>query len=846
MKKGRILKKITLFFVILFLFISLKSQSQNSNAQVFDLSGKTWLMEGMLPGEGIKNQFHKYLPDAGKASVPGDVYTNLWRMGRIDDMNFGTNSQKAKWVMDYEWWYFKEFDLPKKMEGKQIRVLFEGVDYACDVYLNGEYLGNHEGMFSHFSFDISNLINYTTERESKDNNYLAVRLHPAPRNLALVNGRKYRWHGDYNQNVTPTGIWKPVKLVATGITRIEDVYIHSLLNKDGAATVVVELELINDTGTNQEIDAEIKFSGENFKSKEYSAIISEILKPGSNKIKKTIQVPDPKLWWPWDMGDQNLYNAKVLVKKKDEFQDAKNVTFGIREVKMEMNPGWSEDEVQWPWTVMINRKRHFVRSGTWGGPPDMFTGRSTEETYKKLIRLAKEANINNLRIFNWHPPEIPLFYKLCNEAGITVWQDIATVNNPILHFDKTEKQAIFDEAVATLKQRRNNPCNIIIEGSEEILFMSSQSAREYQWSFVKELGDTLKKYTDLHYIPTSPLSGHHAVSLGMKKHETAHPHGVHYGMGQFFMEDYYPKQNYAAIPELAVTSCPNVESIKKFIPEDELWPPGPSWGYHWADLDVLQGHNFEVFGEDFTDKSLEEFVTATQIAQGTYFQYAIELYRTRKPKFSAISFCHFILNTPDFKWATVDYYLQPKKSYYFIKKAYQPLLITLQYERRRWMPNEEFKGKLWVVNDHMKEFKGCNAILKVMDQNKKMVKELKIEIGNVQEDSAKEFFNINFKVPGKMGDKFYVEIEMYDKLEEKVSVNDYMFLIDDQEKALETYKKYGKKYSERIQEFGYSTNRYFPGLFDNTKSIKADWINVDNVKLQKGNDNNKELGVVEN
>ena len=111
----------------------------------------------------------------------------------------------------------------------------------------------------------------------------------------------------------------------------------------------------------------------------------------------------------------------------------------------------------------------------------------------------------------------------------------------------------------------------------------------------------------------------HGISLGMKAHESAHPHGVHYGMGNFFMEDYYPKQNFAAIPELAVTSCPNVESIKKFIPENELWPPGPSWGHHWADLDILQGHNFEVFGEDFTNKSLEEFVKATQIAQGTYF-----------------------------------------------------------------------------------------------------------------------------------------------------------------------------------------------------------------------------------
>ena len=155
--------------------------------------------------------------------------------------------------------------------------------------------------------------------------------------------------------------------------------------------------------------------------------------------------------------------------------------------------------------------------------------------------------------------------------------------------------------------------------------------------------------------------------------------------------------------------------LYEFIPEDELWPPGPSWGYHWADLDVLQARNYEVFGEDFTNKSIEEFVHATQVAQGVSFQYAFELYRTRKPKMSAINFCHFILNSPDFKWATVDYYLQPKESHYYIQRCFQPLLITLQHEKRHWMPGEAFKGKIWVVNDFMESYKGCKASLSIMD-----------------------------------------------------------------------------------------------------------------------------------
>lgn len=193
---------------------------------------------------------------------------------------------------------------------------------------------------------------------------------------------------------------------------------------------------------------------------------------------------------------------------------------------------------------------------------------------------------------------------------------------------------------------------------------------------------------------------------------------------------------------------------------------------------------------------------------------------------SAVCFCHFILNSPDFKWATVDYYLQPKKSHYFIKKAYQPLLVTLQYERRRWMPGEEFKGKLWVVNDFMKGFEGCKAEIKIMNNAREVIEKQSVDWGNISPDSSKEMMSLAFKVPGKMDDKFYVEIEMTDKTGNKVSANDYMLLVGDQKAALEVYKRYGQKSRERKNKYGNSTFRYFPGLFDNRKSLEVEWLDV--------------------
>ncbi len=84
---------------------------------------------------------------------------------------------------------------------------------------------------------------------------------------------------------------------------------------------------------------------------------------------------------------------------------------------------------------MLNGKRHFIRSACWGGPPDIFVGRTSKEEYKKLIEMAKAANMNNIRIFGWHPPEIPEFYQYCNEAGLTVWQDVIPLGTANLSQD---------------------------------------------------------------------------------------------------------------------------------------------------------------------------------------------------------------------------------------------------------------------------------------------------------------------------------------------------------------------------------------------------------------------------
>ncbi|MFY0625005.1 MAG: hypothetical protein JXR07_01840 [Reichenbachiella sp.] len=819
----------SIFLLTIMLSLSPIVTAQNSEVSnkterlTHDLSGYLWKVQGTLPGRGMEEKFpeisYDHMGDAlnwAPAQVPGDVFTDLWRIGRIDDPHFGRNSVKAKWVNEYEWWYLNIFNVPEEMKGKTIELTFDGVDYACDVFVNGKMLGTHEGMFTSFSYDITELVSFEQKRRGR--NTLAVRLHPAPRRYSQVAGRKPAWHGDYWVDVVPTGIWKPVRLEAFEAAKIQDIYVQTKIGKKGSADLDIQVDIENRGTTEKSFDILFSVKGENFKSKEYKSTIQKKLSLGKNQFTVSIEIPDAKLWYPWDLGDQNLYTVNVaVINRKRELLDADDRLFGIREIEMKMNPGFTKDQVENPWTVMVNGKRHFIRSGTWGGPPDIFFGRATNDKYEEFVRLAKAGNLNNLRIFGWHPTEIPYFYELCNREGITVWQDILPIASLSLPKTIEFKKAIFSEAISVVKDLRNHPCMVIIEGGEEILMTASDPL--HNLNLMKELGEVVKPYSNLHYVPVSPLSDHVGIELGFKPNESTHANGLFYSEGKINMERFFNKQNFAVVPELAISSCPNVESIKKFIPENELWPPGPSWGHHWTDFDVFRTLNFEVVGSQSTG-SIQEFVDATQISQGVIFQYGLEYYRRRKPKSSAISICHYITFAPDMKWGIVDYYQQPKISYDYVKMAYQPLLVSLQHDRRRWLPGEDFIGKIWVVNDLYQEFKSCNAEVVFYDTNKKEVKRETIEIGNITPDSSKDFATVKCKVPGELGDQFFVEIKLMGKNGDMISQNKYLLLVADEKVDLPRLREIGQEAIDKKKKYGsHNYLRYFDGL-NSTPGIK--------------------------
>lgn len=345
------------------------------------------------------------------------------------------------------------------------------------------------------------------------------------------------------------------------------------------------------------------------------------------------------------------------------------------------------------------------------------------------------------------------------------------------------------------------------------MFFGSQGL-EYNARFLIGLEEAIRPYTDLPYVATSPLEWPallHQLGLGGKK-DSGHTHFLFYAMGAKLLEDYIAEWDFAVIPEFAISSAPNVESIRKFIPPDELWPPGPSWGYHWADLDVFRALNYQVFGDERTG-SMGEFVAATQTAQGEIFQWGIEHMRRRKPKSSAISICHFITYAPDMKWGIVDYFQQPKRSYDYVQRACQPLLVSLKCDKRRWLQGETFRAELWIVNDLHTPFEECTMHVEITGNRGSRLLTKSYSVSRIAADSSAPYETLQWKVEGELGGTFRVAASLHSADGQVLSSNQQVLLLADQEQARKQCRQRAGQLREVKAKFPTADYyRFFPEL----------------------------------
>jgi beta-mannosidase len=344
-----------------------------------------------------------------------------------------------------------------------------------------------------------------------------------------------------------------------------------------------------------------------------------------------------------------------------------------------------------PASIELNHRRIFAKGTNWVHP-EVFIGTITPERYREQIALAKNANFNIFRVWGGGIVNKESFFDICDESGILVWQEFPLACNNYTD-DAKYLKVLEQEARSIIHRVKKHACLALWSGGNE-LFNSWSGMTEQ--SLALRLLNSLCYQLDTHtpFIYTSPLNG------------IGHGHYVFYDSTideEVFQ--WMSKASNTAYTEYGVPGLANLDVLKSFIPENELFPPkeNTAWELHhafgvwgaerWLEMSVLQKY----FGEI---PSLDELVKYSQLLQCEGLKFIFEEARRQKPFCSmALNWCYqepwpAAANNSLISWPN-----EIKPAYWHVANACRPVLASVRIPKFEWKEGEDFTCDLFLLND---------------------------------------------------------------------------------------------------------------------------------------------------
>lgn len=595
--------------------------------------------------------------DSIPADVPGSVQTALLAAGKIPDPYVGHNDEIARAEGRKTWWLRQTFLRPDTENG--IELVFGGVCDSCRVWLNGSELGSHKGMFGEFRFSVG-------DKLRAGENTLVVKLDPAPYRLgtnqpndffkdmnvgwldSVVINNIFGWH---YINLPTIGIWRSVTLQETPAITLENPFVATIDPNAGTARLRVTLR-----GASQKGQLIGTLTPENFEGEAYHFSVPV---DGQDSLLYEFTIPDAKAWYPVDYGDPNLYRLALSFEPETGAADYKEITFGLRTIEMRPLPAGPDPEI-YNWTFVINGKPMFIKGANWCTMDALL--RFERWRYDRFLSLARDSHIQLLRAWGSGMPETDDFFDLADRYGVMVMQEWPTAWNShaIQPYDLLEETVRYN----TLRLR-NHPSLIMWGGGNE-------SDNPFG-----EAIDMMGRYS-------YELDGTRPFHRGEPWGGSIHNYDVYWGR-QPLGRNLNLKS--AFIGEFGMASFPNIETVKRFLPENEwdTWPPAIDSAFlHRLPVFNLKGDMAIMSGyvpDWVPNTSLENFVFGMQMAQATAIRHTLELARTRYPEATGVIYYKLNDNNPAAAWSTVDWYGVPKIAYHVLRQAFRPQHACILFPR---------------------------------------------------------------------------------------------------------------------------------------------------------------------
>lgn len=621
------------------------------------------------------------------ATVPGNIQLDLLAAGAIGDPFYRDNEKKQMWIGDSDWIYERSFSLDKDaLAHDRLLLHCDGLDTLATVVLNGRTVAKTDNMFRVYEWDVKRFL-------KAGKNTLTIRFASATRHgmkqqkkrrvqqggvgsHRLDGGNRIRkeqcnFGWDWGPMCVTCGVWRPIRLVAFDEARLADVHVTQD-HKRNAVDLTVRI------GTERVARGALSASVTvTHKGRTVTATRIPVRGEGG---RARLTVKNPKLWWPFGMGKQPLYEVAVdLMDADGNLLDTVTKRIGLRTLRLvQKKDKWGRS-----FHFEANGVPFFAKGANWI-PADQFQTRVSAEQYEDLLQSAVEANMNMLRVWGGGIYEEDIFYDLCDELGICIWQDFMFACASYPAFDPDFMENVRLEAVDNVRRMRHHPSLALWCGNNELEQMriatdvrrnDRMTWAEYKDLFDKLLPKVVKQCDpERDYWPSSP----HSPVGDRNDHNNdkwgdAHLWSVWHGQKPF---EWYRTAFHRFCSEFGFQSFPEPKTVRGYTNEEERNPTSYVMELHQRSgvgnsriMDyMLSWYRLPV--------GFENVLWMSQIQQGLAIKYAVEHWRRNMPRCMGALYWQINDTWPVASWASIDYHGRWKALHFMARRFFEPMLIS--------------------------------------------------------------------------------------------------------------------------------------------------------------------------
>jgi exo-1,4-beta-D-glucosaminidase len=686
--------------------------------------------------------------------MPATVLEILQEDGVYSNLYVGTNMLTVPQdLYQQDWWYRTTFKAPG---GESYTLEFPGINYRAEIWLNGQKIADNKqvvGMYAAHEFNVTPWI------KPGSRNVLAVKVTPerliqdvdgvelADSWFDWLNWKYLGYKGRKRVNTGAgvsfvpdrnAGVWKPVYLQVMGAVSVNHAFVNSDLSlalwnnlpdaqggssapySTGRAestarlTVFASLQNLTAQPVSGTLKGTISRSGK--PTVHFEQTVTNLSAGEDREVGFTpeqfseLVVKNPDLWWPYTMGTPALYDLQLEFVRNETLSDSSHIRFGIRKITQ-----LRDNDEHFPdigkggnFYLQVNGRDFLVRGGNY--TPDLLF-RYDPQREADILRYAKDLGINFLR---WESKiSSEHIVELADEEGIPLMFGWMCCNQ----WEKWNQWSEEDHRVASeslrsqiLMFRPHASVFVWANGSDGL---PPEPIRQEYHRILSELHWQNAKVDTVSSFARGPNGDRMWDGIRMEGPYCWRP-------PNYWFSGKYPATFGSAIEQGDNEHIPTLESLKKFIPADKLWPINDTWFMHagaWGGNSTLSNIRLAVNQRYGPATNVEEFVRKAQLAH----------YENTRAQFENVAASgwathkmvgYWMLNShwPSFYGNLIDYYLSPDAAYYGAKRGLRPLSVVFDY----YATGDNSQARITVFNQTPGDVRGLRVRVRIYDLDGKV------------------------------------------------------------------------------------------------------------------------------